>query len=296
MLSKIYFTLTCFTLLSLMSCNKDDEENKPTAQIINNAGTQNIFHNDITRTYDLYVPSSYDPTVAASVVFTFHGFGGDAAAFLEETNLKTIAEANNIILISPQGSLLDGSPHWNTCPLGGDNKSDADDFGFIETLLNELKSQYSIDANKVYAVGYSNGGMMSYGLAHHKSELFAAVGSVSGTMLDCYGPPSHPMPVIHLHGTNDYVIPYNGSEYYQSTRDVLNYWTNFNQNDSIANVTEDNNIERYIYTGGNKGVNVEHYKYKNGNHVWFNSTFNGKNSGALIWDFFSRYDLNGKIE
>ena len=296
MKAKLFYIPICFFMLSVISCNKDDEENKPFTDTPNNSGTQNISHNGVNREYNLYIPSSYNSSAAASVIFTFHGFGGNSLGFLDETNLKTIAETNNIILISPQGSLLDGSPHWNTCPIGGDNKSNADDFGFIETLLNQVKSQYNVDSKKVYAVGYSNGGMMSYGLAQHKSELFAAVGSVSGTMLDCYGPPLHPIPVIHLHGTNDYVIPYNGNEYYSSAQDVISYWVNFNKSDTLPTITEDNNIEHYIYKDGNRGVNVEHYKYKNGSHIWFNSTFNGKNTGALIWEFFSSYDINGAIE
>jgi polyhydroxybutyrate depolymerase len=43
--------------------------------------------------------------------------------------MRSLAEADTFILIYPQGSCLDGLSHWNACPLGGDNKSDADDFG-----------------------------------------------------------------------------------------------------------------------------------------------------------------------
>ena len=42
-------------------------------------------------------------------------------------------------------------------------------------------------------------------------------------------------------------------------------------------------------------VSVEHYKIINGEHVWFSNDFNGKNTGQLIWDFVSKYDIDGLI-
>ena len=148
--------------------------------------------------------------------------------------MRILSESENFILIYPQGLYLDGEPHWNACPNGGDNKSEVDDFGFIETLIEEISSNYNIDLERIYAVGYSNGGMMAYGLANHKSELIAAVASVSGAMLDCIGPASHPMPVIHLHGTNDLDLPYNGNNYYNSVQNTLDYWINFNNTNKEA--------------------------------------------------------------
>ena len=69
-------------------------------------------------------------------------------------------------------------------PIGakGSNNCNLSDFGFIETLIEEISFNYNIDLERIYAVGYSNGGMMAYGLANHNSELIAAVASVSGAM------------------------------------------------------------------------------------------------------------------
>ena len=245
----------------------------------------------------MYVPDSYDGSFSVPVVLNFHGFSGDAYQYMNEADMRRLAEAETFILIYPQGLDLDGEPHWNACPNGGDNKSDVDDFGFIETLVKEVSSNYNIDLERIYAVGYSNGGMMAYGLANHKSELIAAVASVSGAMLDCTGPTSHPMPVIHLHGTDDFDLPYNGNNYYNSVQNTLDYWTNFNNTNSEPIVNFDNigeiEIEHYIYNNGNNSVSVEHYKYIGGDHLWFMSSFQGQNTSELVWNFLSRYDLNG---
>ena len=259
---------------------------------------QTIIHEGVNREYVLYVPDSYDGSFSVPVVLNFHGFSGDAYQYMNEADMRILSESENFILIYPQGLDLDGEPHWNACPNGGDNKSEVDDFGFIETLIEEISSNYNIDLERIYAVGYSNGGMMAYGLANHKSELIAAVASVSGAMLDCTGPTSHPMPVIHLHGTNDFDLPYNGNNYYNSVQNTLDYWINFNNTNKEPIVNFDNSgeieIEHYVYDNGNNSVSVEHYKYIGGYHIWFMSTFQGQNTSELVWDFLSRYDINGE--
>ena len=259
---------------------------------------QTIIHGGVNRKYVLYVPDSYDGSFSVPVVLNFHGFSGDAYQYMNEADMRILSESENFILIYPQGLYLDGEPHWNACPNGGDNKSEVDDFGFIETLIEEISSNYNIDLERIYAVGYSNGGMMAYGLANHKSELIAAVASVSGAMLDCTGPASHPMPVIHLHGTDDLDLPYNGNNFYNSVQNTLDYWINFNNTNKEPMVNFDNSgeieIEHYVYDNGNNSVSVEHYKYIGGDHVWFMSTFQGQNASELVWNFLSRYDINGE--
>ena len=118
--------------------------------------------------------------------------------------MSSVADSENFILVYPQGTNLDGYSHWNADLNGDDNKSDVDDLGFIEALVNKLYSENLIDLKRVYAVGYSNGGMMSYALACYKSNLIAAIGSVSGYMIQNECTPSHSIPLIKLHGTTDY--------------------------------------------------------------------------------------------
>lgn len=294
MLKNISYALLLFTFL-ISGCGKDN--NGKNGSCYSNTDARSITHNDLDREYLLYIPSSYNSSVSTPMLLNFHGFGGSASDHMLEADMRSLADTENFILVYPQGSCLDGLSHWNTCPLGGDNKSSADDFGFVEAMITEISAEYTVDANRVYAVGYSNGGMMAYGLANYKSNLVAAVGSVSGTMLDCTNPSSHPMPVIHLHGTSDDVIPYDGSGDYSSTQNVLDYWINFNSTSNAAIINSDNSsgttIEHYVYAQGDSSVSVEHYKYISGGHIWFNATYQGQNANELIWNFMSKYDING---
>ena len=297
-MKKIFLSFTLLILV-ISSCKNDEGKGDDynLDECYSNTNAQTLVHDGMNREYILYVPNSYDGTSSIPLLLNFHGFGGSASQFMQEADMRSLAEADTFILVYPQGSCLDGSSHWNPCPTGGDNKSTADDVGFVESMIGEISSQYTIDMERIYAAGYSNGGMMAYGLANYKSNLIAAVASVSGTMLNCTGPTSHPMPVVHLHGTSDGVVSYNGSNDWNSVQSTLDYWINFNNTVSTPIVNIDTTggmtIEHYVYDQGDNSVSVEHYKYIGGDHVWFNEPYQGQNASNLVWSFMSKYDING---
>ena len=297
-MKKIFLSFTLLILV-ISSCKNDEGKGDDynLDECYSNTNAQTIVHDGMNREYILYVPNSYDGTSSIPLLLNFHGFGGSASQFMQEADMRSLAEADTFILVYPQGSCLDGSSHWNPCPTGGDNKSTADDLGFVESMISEISSQYNLDMERIYAAGYSNGGMMAYGLANYKSDLIAAVASVSGTMLNCTGPTSHPMPVVHLHGTSDAVVSYNGSNDWNSVQSTLDYWTSFNNTISTPTINTDNTggmtIEHYSFEQGDNSVSVEHYKYIGGDHVWFNEPYQGQNASELVWNFMSKYDING---
>jgi polyhydroxybutyrate depolymerase len=258
---------------------------------------ESLEHDGLQRQYIVYVPASYDGSSDVPLMLNFHGFGGTASDFMNWADMRDLAESENFILVYPQGALLEGSPHWNAALDSPDNKSSTDDFGFVEALIEELSSQYSIDTDRVYAAGYSNGAFFSYALACHRSDLVAAIGSVAGTMLEDSCNPTHPTSMINIHGTSDYVVPYTGGEGLAAIEDVLDYWVDFNNTNSspIIDSVQDSGtrIERYSFINGDGNTEVEHYKVINGDHIWFDISYEGANTGQLIWDFVSRYDKNG---
>ena len=285
------------SLLTLfISCSNDEFEKDGYDKDGNSydGPIETITHNGLERKYIIYTPQGYDGNSKLPLLLNFHGFGGQAGDHMSYSNMRSTADSENFILVYPQGTDLDGSPHWNAALNGGDNKSDVDDLGFIEALINKLSSENLIDLKRVYAVGYSNGGMMSYALACYKSGLISAIGSVSGYMLQTECSPSHSIPLIKLHGTTDY---YDGGGVYNSVESVLNFWVNFNNTDTnplISNIDDNGtSITSYKYENGDNSVSVEHYKIIGGEHVWFNNDFDGKNTGQLIWDFVSKYDIDG---
>ena len=63
-------------------------------------------------------------------MLNFHGFGGQAEGFMQNADMRSLAEINNFVLVNPQGTLLDEYSHWNPGFDTPDNKSNADDYGF----------------------------------------------------------------------------------------------------------------------------------------------------------------------
>jgi polyhydroxybutyrate depolymerase len=85
-----------------------------------------------------------------------------------------------------------------------------DDVAYVEQVVADVGAALPVDPARTYATGISEGGMLSYRLACD-TALFAAVGPDSATLL---GPCPAPRPasVIHIHGTADTRIPYQGGE------------------------------------------------------------------------------------
>jgi len=284
----------------LFSC-KDNNISSNNTLDANTSGltTQTFLHDGLMREYVLYIPSTYDGSESVPLFFNFHGFGGDDMEYFNHTNMQPLADANNFILIYPQGSLLNGtSSHWNSSALGSDNKSNTDDIGFIENLITTLTSTLNIDNKRIYVFGYSNGGFFSYYFACNRNNLVAVVGSVSSSMQDdalsnCN--PSHPTPLIIINGTADTAVLYNGGNGLISISGAINYWVNYNNTNTTPMVSRINNVERYLYTGGDNNTSIVHYKIINGGHDRFIVNYEGNNTGELIWNFSSRYNTDGLI-
>lgn len=294
--NKIFCTIALSILL--FACEEAGDKKAPDKSNIN-PNAETLVHDGETREYIVYVPDSYDGSLAVPLMFNFHGFGGIVSDYMKLADMRPLAESENFILVYPQGTLLDGFSHWNAALDTPDNKSDADDLGFMEVLIDELSATYRIDSERIYACGYSNGAFFSYALACYQSDKIAAIGSVSGTMLDISSTcaPSHPTAMINIHGTSDKVIPYEGSSDYISIDTVLNFWTDFNHTHTTPVLSIENDrgtsIEHYQYPEGDGGVSIEHYKLIGGDHVWFDMNYQGSNTSKLIWDFLSKYDIKG---
>jgi polyhydroxybutyrate depolymerase len=261
--------------------------------------TKNILHNGDEREYQLYLPSSYNEGAAYPVLLNFHGFGGNAKDyFAYESNFQEVADQEAVILVYPQALLLSGFSVWNAAPFAEDNKTDFDDIGFIETLIVKLKDQLSIDPDRVYASGFSTGGMFSYALACFCNEPIAGVAAVSAAQLNLVDCAPSPINVFIAHGTDDDLLPYYGSSDIPSIDEVVSFWTSVNQTATVAQESShnfgDETVWLYTYSEGINGAQVLHYKVENGKHEWFTHDLAGQSFTSVLWDFLSDQKISGR--
>ncbi len=271
-----------------------------------------ITHDNIQRTYILYVPASYVAGSPIPLMLSYHGLGQTNNDYMNQGDFRSIADTAGFILAYPQGTIFNDNTHWN---VGGFTAgSTTDDIGFSEALIDSISAEYSIDSLRVYSTGFSNGGYLSFLLACQIGEKIAAIASVGGSMTpETYNncSPEHPTPVLQIHGTTDNVVPYNGANWSRSIVDALQYWVGHNNNTAtpvttpIADIdpSDGSTVEHIVYDGGDNGVNTEHFEVTGGGHQWPGSAVNNQagnlnrdiDASAEIWTFLSRYDINGLI-
>ncbi len=168
------------------------------------------------RTYRIYVPFSVNANTPAPLLLALHGGTGWGKQFQFNSGFDGIAEANQFLVVYPDGIPLevkitpDGRT-WNGGDCCGNSARDnVDDVGFLVALIEKLVAEYAVDATRVFAAGHSNGGIMSYRLACERPDKIRAIGLQAGWIALDSCTPSRPVSALHIHGTADKNAPFDG--------------------------------------------------------------------------------------
>ena len=265
--------------------------------------SQTIQHDGLIREYSIYVPASYDGTTNFPLLFNLHGGGGTNSAWQVTSDMRPIADTADFILVYPQArpDPSDGNS-FNWIPKV---PGTFDDVPFFSSLIDTIASNYQIDQNRIYACGYSLGGDMTFELGCKLNNRIAAIAPVARTMQanpNSFCSPVHPTGVLTILGTDDLVSPYNGIvfggiEYYISAAATHSYWATHNNCVTTATMnTVSPSVERYTWSTTPGCAYVEELKVIGGGHDWPGSFGNMTiDANTEIWQFVSRYDINGLI-
>ncbi len=162
------------------------------------------------------LPNDYHPAdPPRPLLVLLHGYSASGEIQDLYLGLSPRAAERGFITLLPDGTkdgtglrFWNASPGW-CCDFG---QSGVDDAGYLLALIAEAKGRYAIDPARVYLVGHSNGGFMSYKLACENAGAFAAVAAIAASMpldeADCA--PTEPVSILHVHGTADATIFYPG--------------------------------------------------------------------------------------
>jgi len=255
------------------------------------------------RIYYLHIPE--DLPYDAPLVFVLHGYGGNAKDMIPFTKMNSIAEKNGFAVCYPEAVLgADDAKSWNV----GYSNYDIDDLKYLSTLAQNLQKEYKLSPKNTFSTGMSNGGDMSIQLAIKRPDIFSAVASVVGCLMNwLYEESSNspPISVFMTNGTKDGITFWNGEvDYpakpingYLSTPQMLKYWLDKNQ---CSTPSESKSVD--INKSDGSHVKVEKWKNCDSKkQVWMYSVINGAHdwpgsSGNMdlmiseeIWSFFSQF-------
>lgn len=165
----------------------------------------------IPRTFLVHVPAPQTRWAKRGrpVVLAFHGLGSNAQQMAEISKLSEKSDREGFIAVYPQGRGV--VPTWNTAIVGRTKRRVSDDVFFVEQILLTLGKRVKVDSRRVYATGFSNGGLFAHKLACEMSGNIAAIATVAGINAEDACPARRPMPVLAFHGMSDPVVLYGGA-------------------------------------------------------------------------------------
>jgi polyhydroxybutyrate depolymerase len=261
------------------------------------------------RTYLVHVPKGLDPKAPAPVVVVYHGAAMTGRLMRAVTGLDAAADEHRFVVVYPDGAGLVQT--WNSGGIPSVAASRADDVAFTRDLLDDLKGVAAVDPKRVYAAGFSNGGMMAYKLANDLPDRFAAVCAVGGTMTYDTPNPKRPVPVIHFHGTEDLFVRYDGPGKGQapapkSVEATVTAWAKADgcppapaeADEPDVDPTDGCRVKRRTYGPGAAGSEVVLYTIVGGGHTWPGRPSPGGLAGRAtkdidantrMWEFFRKH-------
>ena len=234
----------------------------------------------VVRTALVHRPDDLPESEQVPLVLAFHGSAWSAEVMRRTTGFNDLADAEGFIAVYPEGSGPGDVHSWNAfscCSFA--LEAGVDDLEFARRLLDELEARYPVDPARIYATGFSNGGMMTHLLGTELTDRLAAIAVVSGGMFGTESVPVLPLPVLVIHGTGDIILPYNGGWGALRTlsgklnpvlpvADAVAFWLAANGCDAEPERSAFRNVIVRKYAGCGSGADVVVYTLLDGDHSW----------------------------
>ena len=230
------------------------------------------------RDIHVYAPANLAPQ--SPLLLSLHGMDQDPNYQQQNTHWETLADSEGFVVVYPRGGT--GMSTWDI--------SGTKDTNWVIQIIDQMAKEYDIDTKRVYLSGFSMGGMFTYNAMSKIADRIAAFAPCSGPNVMGATRAQRPVPIIHVHGTNDDVLPYAQVEGY-----LKNYRDQFNcpaQAQTQTNYPNSENPNATMYTWGpcDGGVYIKHLKLQGRGH-----SPSAADIGD-IWNFVKEYSLDSVPE
>jgi poly(hydroxyalkanoate) depolymerase family esterase len=197
-----------------------------------------------SRAYYVYTPANYQIGSPVPLMLMLHGCTEDPEVFATVTRMNQLADQKQFIVVYPQQGCFDNPEEcWDWLDASQQSRGSGEPaiLAGITQQVQQITSQWTIDASRVYVAGLSAGAAMTVILGATYPDLFTAIGVHSGleyaaatngadALLAMTSGGPNPMtqgqlayqamglyarvvPTVVFHGTYDYIVnPVNGDE------------------------------------------------------------------------------------
>jgi poly(hydroxyalkanoate) depolymerase family esterase len=133
-----------------------------------------------SRKYRLWVPAAHHARVPSPLVMMLHGCTQKPEDLAEISGMNAVAGRNNFLVVYPQQTIWANLLRcWNWF----DPKHQTRGIGepcVLAAVVDNVRSYYSIDPDRVYVAGISAGAAMAVVLGATYPDLFRAIGVIAG--------------------------------------------------------------------------------------------------------------------
>src|SRR5258708_658272 len=136
--------------------------------------------------YSIYVPTKYDKDKKSPLVVALHGLGGNPQQFMRTRGLTDQAEKLGFIVVAPMGYSPRGGYGMR---FGKGSKDDPPNVPELSekdvmNVLEIVRKDFSIDADRIYLMGHSMGGGGTWHLAIKHPDIWAGLGPVAPAIFE----------------------------------------------------------------------------------------------------------------
>lgn len=203
----------------------------------------------------LKVPANYDAGTPTPLVVLLHGYTSSGASQDSYMGFSDLVDSYGFLFVAPDGNREPGGDEnrfWNASEACCDFfKTAVDDSAYIKHIIETVQADYNVDPARIFLIGHSNGGFMSYRLAYDYSGTIAAIASLAGANhVEEREAPAEPVHVLQIHGTADGTIDYNGADIqgnrYPSAEQTVKRWAAYNGCSTEGSARELRDLEASI--------------------------------------------------
>ena len=175
------------------------------------AETVRLTFDGLDREFSVSIPAQLDGP--APLVLVLHGLLEKPGALqrISQGQFDRLAEEFGYVIAYPVAyNMLWTQPG---APGAQFIRPPRDDVAFLVRVIDEVRARVEIDPDRIFAAGFSQGGMLSYALACQRPGLIRAIATLSMPLPEFLAPACRdhaPDGVLVLHGDADKVVPFDG--------------------------------------------------------------------------------------